>query len=125
MKSAILAVAMVATAVSFSAEAAPKKSPSKAKVQLSGTVNLNQASEKQLDLLPGVGPKVAHRIVEARKTAPFTTTAQVMKVKGFGKKRFEKLKGYLTVNGPTTLAASRVSASADPHGQARSAPPSR
>jgi competence protein ComEA len=123
MKSAILAVAMVATAVSFSAEAAPKKGAAKAKVQLSGTVNLNQASEKQLDLLPGVGPKVAHRIVEARKAGAFTTTAQVMKVKGFGKKRFEKLKGYLTVNGPTTLAASRVSAS--PDAQGRSAPPSR
>lgn len=123
MKSAILAVAMVASAVSFSAEAAPKKGAAKAKVQLSGTVNLNQATEKQLDLLPGVGPKVAHRIVEARKAAPFASTAAVMKVKGFGKKRFEKLKGYLTVNGPTTLAAARVSAS--PEAQGRSAPPGR
>jgi competence protein ComEA len=46
-----------------------------------------------------------------------------MKVKGFGKKRFEKLKGYLTVNGPTTLAAARVSAA--PDAQGRSAPMSR
>ena len=106
MKSAILAVAMVATAMT--AEAAPKQ-PAKAKVQLSGVVNLNQASEKQLDLLPGIGPKVAHRIVEERAKAEFTSPAQVTKVKGFGKKRYEELKGYLTVAGPTTLTASRVS----------------
>ena len=123
MKSAILAVAMVATAVS--AEAAPKKAPAKAKVQLSGVVNLNQATEKQLDLLPGIGPKVAHRIVEARKQAQFSSAAQVLRVKGFGKKRFEKLKGYLTVSGPTTLASSRVSAVGDSMTQGRSAPATR
>ncbi len=104
MKSAILAVALVA--VAGAAQAAPKKT----KVQVSGVVNLNQASAKQLDLLPGIGPKVAQRIVEQRQRAPFSTPAGVMKVKGFGKKRFEKLKGYLTVAGPTTLTATRVNA---------------
>ena len=34
----------------------------------------------------------------------------LMKVKGFGKKKFEKLKANLTVSGPTTLAVKRVSA---------------
>jgi competence protein ComEA len=108
MKSAILAVALVA--VAGSAEAAPKKT----KTVVSGVVNLNQATAQQLDLLPGIGPKVAQRIVEQRHKAPFSTPASVMKVKGFGKKRFEKLKGYLTVAGPTTLTARRVNAAGQP-----------
>jgi competence protein ComEA len=111
MKMATKAVAVVAVAfLAMSGEAfAAKKA--KTKLQVSGQVNLNNATKAQLDQLPGVGEKAAARIIEHRTKAPFAKTEELMKVKGFGKKKFEKLKANLTVSGPTTLAVKRVSAS--------------
>lgn len=61
-------------------------------------LNLNQASLSQLQLLPGIGPKTAERIVDYRRThGRFAEPAQIMDVKGIGPKKFEKLKPYLKV----------------------------
>ncbi len=88
--------------VALPAEAAgkSKKAP---KTHVVGTVNLNTASAQQLDLLPGIGESAAKRIVEYRSKTPFTRVEELVKVKGFGKKRFEKLKPFLAVAGPTSL----------------------
>jgi competence protein ComEA len=74
--------------------------------QISGVINLNQASAAQLDMLPGVGPKAADRIIAFRAKTPFTRPEDLVRVKGFGKKKLEKLRGHLTVAGPTTLKVS-------------------
>ncbi|MBL8951156.1 MAG: helix-hairpin-helix domain-containing protein [Myxococcaceae bacterium] len=81
------------------AEAAPRKS---SKV-MQGVLNLNTATAAQLDQLPGVGPKAADRIIAHRSKTPFTRPEELVKVKGFGKKKLEKLKAHLAVSGPTTL----------------------
>jgi competence protein ComEA len=44
-------------------------------------MDLNLASEEELEILPGVGPAVARRLVEAR---PFETFEDVDRVKGVG-----------------------------------------
>lgn len=60
--------------------------------------NLNRASLDQLQGLPGIGPKMAQRIVEYRKVhGAFASPEQVMDVKGIGPKKFEKLKPFLKV----------------------------
>ncbi len=60
--------------------------------------NLNTASLAQLQRLPGIGPKMAQRIVEYRKAhGAFASPEQVMDVKGIGPKKFEKLKAFLKV----------------------------
>ena len=84
-----------------SAEAAT--GPRKPAKQVTGVVNLNQATAQQLDLLPGVGAKAAQRILDYRRKTPFARPEEIVKVKGFGKKKFEKLKFHLAVAGPTTL----------------------
>ncbi len=95
-------------------------------VKLSGTLNLNQASAQQLDQLPGVGEKAAERIIAHRQKTPFQRTEELVKVKGFGKKKFDKLKPFLAVSGATTLKAEKLDApAAAPAGQGRAAPPKR
>ncbi|MDY7227567.1 ComEA family DNA-binding protein [Hyalangium rubrum] len=83
------------------------------RTQYSGVVNLNEASEKELDQLPGVGLKAAESILAHRQKRPFQRIEELVKVKGFGKKKVEKLKPYLTLTGPTTLKAEKPDNASD------------
>jgi len=114
MKAFMLMVLVVSLMLSGQAGAAKRQS----KTQVSGVVNLNTATPQQLDQLPGVGEKAAKRIIEYRTKTPFARAEELVKVKGFGKKKFEKLKPNLTTNGLTTIKTSRVSGEA----QGRAAP---
>ena len=61
-------------------------------------VNLNTATSAELESLPGIGPKVAARIVEYRqKKGPFKKIEELMNVQGIGEKSFLKLRPQLTV----------------------------
>jgi competence protein ComEA len=84
-------------------KAAPKKA--KGKQSLSGKLNLNTATEEQLQMLPGVGPSKAERVLAWRKkNGAFKRVADLRKVKGFGYKTLKKLEAFLDVKGDTTLA---------------------
>lgn len=63
-------------------------------------VDLNSATAQELEELPGIGPKLAQEIIRYRETVqPFASPEEVLKIKGFGKGRYEKLRPYLLVNG--------------------------
>lgn len=96
---------------------------SKTKTEVSGVVNLNTATAQQLDLLPGIGAKAAKRIIEHRAKTPFARVEDLRKVKGFGPKKLEKLKPYLTTSGPTTVSVKKVKLDDKPSAEAASAPP--
>jgi competence protein ComEA len=71
-----------------------------------GKVNLNQAGERELDLLPGIGPMKARRIIEWRsRHGRFRRIKDLRRVKGFGRRTVLKLFPYLTLDGPTTATA--------------------
>jgi len=57
-------------------------------------VNINTATEKELDDLPGVGPATAKKIIENR---PYSSIEDLSKVERFGKKKIEKLKDRITI----------------------------
>jgi len=63
-------------------------------------VNLNTATQSQLETLPGIGPKAAQRILDYRqKNGNFKKIEDLMHVKGIGEKSFLKLKPLITVAG--------------------------
>ena len=68
-------------------------------------VNLNTATAAELETLPGVGAKVAARIIEYRqKKGPFKKIEELMNVQGIGEKSFLKLRAQLTVASKTDAA---------------------
>jgi competence protein ComEA len=93
---AVLAVALAAgTLVAAPQNGAPAK-PAAATV-----VNINTASADQLEGLPGVGPKLAARIIDYRqKNGGFKKVEDLMNIQGIGEKNFLKLKPLVTVTPP-------------------------
>lgn len=74
-----------------------------AAVSLEGQININSASAAELELLPGIGPSIAKRIVDYRAKHTFKQRNNIMRIKGIGQKTFAKIKDYLIVEGDTTL----------------------
>jgi len=70
-------------------------------------INLNTATAEQLESLPGIGPKVAARIIEYRqKNGPFKKIEDLMNVRGIGEKVFLRMKNRITVVPPKPAAPS-------------------
>jgi len=62
-------------------------------------LNLNTATQEQLELLPGVGPSMAAKILAARKaTGGFKSVDELDDIRGMGEKTMEKLRPLVTVN---------------------------
>jgi competence protein ComEA len=69
-----------------------------AKSAPAGKVNLNTASAQDLATLPGVGDKVAARIIEYRqKAGGFKSVQELLNVRGVGEKNFAKMQAHLTL----------------------------
>ena len=71
--------------------AAQKQSPN-------SLLDLNRATDQDFDALPGIGPKLAERIVEYRQSVgTFRSLDELRSVKGIGKKTFERIRPLVTV----------------------------
>jgi DNA uptake protein ComE-like DNA-binding protein len=67
-----------------------KKSHAKGTPEL-GRIDVNTATEKELRMVPGIGPVIAHRIIAAR---PFRSPDDLKKVNGIGDKNYAKIRPY-------------------------------
>lgn len=62
------------------------------------SINLNKAGRKELISLPGIGEKTAEKIMGLRKQlGGFKNLKDLMKVKGIGNSKFNKIKKYLYI----------------------------
>jgi competence protein ComEA len=63
-----------------------------------GKVNLNSASQTELETIPGIGPSKALTIIEYREqNGPFQSVEDIKNISGIGDKTFEKLKDSIIV----------------------------
>lgn len=94
---AAVPVSEVVQAVAVAA-AEPRQKGKKAK-EAPRPVNVNTASESELDALPGIGPALAARVVAHREAhGPFAEAAHLQRVKGIGAKTFAKMAPFVLVN---------------------------
>jgi competence ComEA-like helix-hairpin-helix protein len=62
--------------------------------------DLNRSTTFELQALPGIGPKMAQRILEDRDThGPFRFLDDLLRVPGIGRKKLEKIAPYVVVSG--------------------------
>ena len=62
-------------------------------------ININLADAATLQMIPGIGPSKAERILEYRETTgPFQNIEDIKNVSGIGNKTFENIREYLCVS---------------------------
>lgn len=87
-------------APSTSTESAAPQQSTPAKSDEPVVLNLNTATEEELEALPGIGKVMATQIVQFRQQhGDFTSVDQLMAIPRFGQKTLEKLRPYLKVEG--------------------------
>ena len=63
-------------------------------------LNINTATSDQIQMLPGIGPVLAERIVAYRDTyGPFDSLGELMNVSGIGEKKLEAIWDFVTIGG--------------------------
>ncbi|MDP2207877.1 MAG: helix-hairpin-helix domain-containing protein [Bacteroidota bacterium] len=79
-------------------ENAPPPSQQKKSLPKEKSINLNKADKTELMKLPGIGVTTADAIIKYREeNNGFDDINQLLKVKGIGKKKLEKIAPYLTL----------------------------
>jgi len=76
----------------------PGASPDMRSLSAIKLIDINNADQGQLQLLPGIGPALAGRILDDREEhGPFDTIEALDRVPGIGPKTIEKLRGSVLV----------------------------
>jgi competence protein ComEA len=61
-------------------------------------ININTASQSELEILPGIGPTTAQKIIEYREqNGEFVSIEEIINVSGIGPGLYERIKDLITV----------------------------
>ncbi len=61
-------------------------------------INLNEATQAELEEIPGIGSAMAERILEYRKAnRRFYKKEEIKQIRGIGEKRFQEIEHYFDV----------------------------
>jgi competence ComEA-like helix-hairpin-helix protein len=87
---------------SMAATSKPKPAPrpataGKKAADLTQPINVNLASQTDLQKLPGIGPKLSQRILDQRAKAAFKSVDDLRRVPGIGPKVLAKLRPHVTI----------------------------
>ena len=86
------------TAGAYIPVAEAQKAIAEDKAGFDGQIDINAATSAQLQLIPGIGPSIAQRIIDYRtENGNFTAIEDLLKIKGIGTKTFEQMKPYIKV----------------------------
>jgi competence protein ComEA len=93
---AVVALLLLATAAVSAQKKQPPETP----------VDLNVANIKELEQLPGVGPTTAKAIIDFRtKSGRFHRVNDLLVIRGISEAKLKKMRPYVTVGPPPTVAA--------------------
>ncbi|MFA5105085.1 MAG: ComEA family DNA-binding protein [Candidatus Margulisiibacteriota bacterium] len=85
--------------VVIASRATTKNSNSQASAVKDSVVNINTGDDKTLDLIPGVGPVMAKRIIDYRTAnGNFKNIEDLKNVSGIGDAKLEKLKKFISLD---------------------------
>ena len=74
------------------------KGESKSETKKGGKININTATQTELESLPGIGPSTAAKIISYRKeNGKFTVVEDIKKVNGIGDSKYNKIKDLIKV----------------------------
>ena len=60
-----------------------------------GSINPNTANKEQLEMIPGIGPSTAQKIIDARTGQAFDIPNDLLSISGIGQRTLEKMQPYL------------------------------
>lgn len=95
----IVSVLVLSSGGIFAEEAQETVTPQKKESQVSENaeqekIDLNSATQEELETLKGVGPKLAEVIIAGR---PYESVEDLLAVKGIAEKKLEKIKDFVVV----------------------------
>jgi competence ComEA-like helix-hairpin-helix protein len=72
--------------------------PASTPIEGSLVVNINSATQAELETVPGIGPRLAPLIIEG---APYQSVDDLLRVSGIGKGNLERMRPFLKTDGET------------------------
>jgi len=77
---------------------APDINSDQAMIQSNKKLNINAANAQQLEVLPGIGPSLAERIIRYRQeNGKFNSVDELLNVSGIGEKKLEEIRELIDI----------------------------
>ncbi len=65
---------------------------------LNNKININKATQTELETIPGIGPSTSLKIINYRKeNGKFTSLEDIKNISGIGNSKYEKIKDYICI----------------------------